>query len=102
MENQHRKIRGYRELTQEEIDLMNEVKTKGLELEALINKVKTHISDQRVRVKGMSAEGKMAEAADEEARLNGAEPERWAALGKTNLQEGLMFLTRSIAQPDFF
>jgi hypothetical protein len=32
MENQHRKIKGYRELSQEEIDLMNEIKSKGAEL----------------------------------------------------------------------
>ena len=32
MENQHRKIRGYRELTAEEIDLMNRIKAKGAEL----------------------------------------------------------------------
>lgn len=102
MENQHRKIKGYRELSQEEIDLMNEIKTKGLELEALINKVKTHIADQRTNVKSLYEEGETSKAADEESRLNSAEPERWAALGKTNLQEGLMFLTRSIAQPDFF
>lgn len=29
MENQHRQIKGYRELSQEEIDLMNEVKEKA-------------------------------------------------------------------------
>lgn len=29
MENQHRKIAGYRELSQEEIDLMNRIKAKG-------------------------------------------------------------------------
>ena len=39
MENQHRKISGYRELSQEEIDLMNRIKAKGaemLELHALL------------------------------------------------------------------
>ena len=39
MENQHRKISGYRELSQQEIDAMNAVKktaeTVGLQLEAL-------------------------------------------------------------------
>lgn len=34
MENQHRKIKGYRELSQAEIDLMNEIKQKGVELGA--------------------------------------------------------------------
>ena len=32
MENQHKKISGYCELTQAEIDLMNEVKAKGVGL----------------------------------------------------------------------
>ena len=32
MDNQHRKIKGYRELSQEEIDLMNRIKAKGAEL----------------------------------------------------------------------
>ena len=32
MENQHRKIKGYRELSQEEIDLMNHIKAKGAEM----------------------------------------------------------------------
>lgn len=39
MENQHQKIKGYRDLTQEEIDLMNEVKEKGAELGVLIEKL---------------------------------------------------------------
>lgn len=102
MENQHRKIRGYRELNQTEIDLMNEIKTKGLELEALVNKARKHAMEQREHVKALAAEKKIAEAADEDDRLNEAEPERWAAIGKTHFQEGLMCLTRSIAQPSFF
>ena len=32
MENQHRKITGYRELSQQEVDLMNRIKAKGAEL----------------------------------------------------------------------
>ncbi|MBN0802672.1 hypothetical protein AAIP21_31295, partial [Pseudomonas aeruginosa] len=35
MDNQHRKIAGYRELTQDDIDLMNRVKAVGAELLAL-------------------------------------------------------------------
>ena len=74
MENQHRKIKGYRELSQEEIDLMNEVKAAGLVLEEVLRKVYDHPEvDQR-----------------------------WASIGKTDLQKGLMALTRSIAKPDFF
>lgn len=74
MENQHRQIKGYRELTEEEIALMNEVKTKGAELGDLVAKLESNVGlDQR-----------------------------WVEIGKTDIQTGLMALTRSIAQPTFF
>lgn len=93
MENQHRKIKGYRELSQEEIDLMNEIKSKGAELGELVEKIRKVHADQR-RVN--------ADNAEETDRINQAEPERWASIGRTHFQEGLMALTRSIAQPGFF
>lgn len=74
MENQHRQIKGYRELTQVEIDLMNEIKTKGAELGELVNKLRT------------------TEGLDQ----------RWVSIGTTDFQTGLMALTRSVAQPTFF
>jgi len=74
MENQHRKITGYRELSQSEIDLMNEVKEQGKLLDALITQM-TH---------------------DDEV------DRRWLAIGTTNLQLGLMALTRAIAKPTSF
>lgn len=74
MENQHRKIKGYRELTQEEINLMNEVKVKGAEIGELIKKLEN-----------MSETDK-----------------RWLEIGKTNIQQGLMAITRAITKPDFF
>lgn len=74
MENQHKKIKGYRELTQAEIDLMNEVKAKGVELGELVEKL-------------MKADGL---------------DKRWISIGKTDLQTGLMALVRGIAQPETF
>ena len=74
MENQHRQIKGYRELTQVEIDLMNEIKTKGSELGELVNKLRN------------------TEGLDQ----------RWVSIGATDFQTGLMALTRSVAQPTFF
>lgn len=74
MENQHRKISGYRELDQAEIDLMNEVKAQGPVLEALVEKV----------------------------RATPGVDQRWASIGATDLQTGLMALTRAVARPDFF
>jgi len=72
MENQHRKISGYRELDQSEIDAMNAIKALGPHIGAVINA--------------------MPEGVDR----------RWQSIGRTHLQEGLMALTRSVAQPDFF
>ena len=74
MENQHRKIKGYRELSQEEIDLMNEIKAKGIELGDLVTKLR-------------STEGL---------------DQRWVSIGATDLQTGLMALTCGVAQPTFF
>lgn len=75
MDNQHRKITGYRELSEEEITLMNEIKnTVGSQLEDLVNKLSE------------------MEHTDK----------RWLAIGKTDLQTGLMALVRSIAKPTTF
>jgi hypothetical protein len=74
MENQHREIKGYRELNETEIAAMNEVKQKGAELGELVAKL----------------------------RANKELDQRWVSIGATDLQTGLMALTRSIAQPTFF
>lgn len=73
MDNQHRKIKGYRELSQDEIDLMNTIKEKGVELGELISRLRETDADRR-----------------------------WISIGNTELQQGLMALTRSVAKPDFF
>lgn len=85
MESQHRKITGYRELDQAEIDLMNEIKAKGVELGELIKK----LEDNQVRITAEHGTGD-------------AEPYRWIAIGKTSLQQGLMALTRAVAKPEAF
>ena len=74
MENQHRQIKGYRELSQEEIALMNEIKSTGADLGALIATLK-----------------QMPDI-----------DQRWVSIGATDLQTGLMALTRSVAKPTFF
>lgn len=88
MDNQHRKIKGYRELNQDEIDLMNEIKQKGVELGELHAKV-------------MKALDARDEGGLSEINVNG-DVFRWASIGKTNLQTGLMALTRAVAAPEFF
>jgi hypothetical protein len=56
--------------------LMNKVKTLGAEIGEVIDLLETHSSVD----------------ADK----------RWLAIGKTDIQKGLMAVTRSIAKPDFF
>lgn len=73
-ENQHRLIKGYRELDQEEIDLLNEGKALGEPLEAFVGKL----------------------------RANPDVDQRWVSIGQTRLQEGLMALNRAIAQQGTF
>ena len=92
MDNQHRKIAGYRELSQDEIDLMNRIKAKGSELLELHSELLTHLNTQIQDVV-------MAEDEDAASRIDDAEPRRWAAIGKTDIQTGIMALVRAVAQP---
>ena len=87
MENQHRKISGYRELTQQEIDLINKIKSTGIVLESLIREIQAHLT---------------CHVGDDADFGPIFEPFRWVEMGKQNLQSGLMFLTRSVAQPESF
>ena len=105
MENQHRKITGYRELCQEEIDLMNRIKEKGKELLSLQKELEARLSTD-LEVKAYAAKasqfGPNDFASDEYAefnRFNAAEPQRWAEIGKTNIELGVMALVRAVAQP---
>lgn len=103
MENQHRRISGYRELTQTEIDLMNEIKALGPQIEDVVEKIKAHNSEQR-RVCFQSQDGNELAKANrgEIERLDAATPERFSALAEDKLQTGLMYLTRAVAQPTSF
>jgi hypothetical protein len=100
MENQHQKIQGYRDLSQEEIDLMNEIKAIGPQVQVVIEKVQKHISTQRYNCKCDA--GQQVHNLDEWERLEAATPERFAAMAKTDFQTGLMYLVRSVAQPTSF
>jgi hypothetical protein len=88
MDNQHRKISGYRELSQIEIDLINEIKKKGQEIGDLLEKVDRHIEPQystRYR--------------SEEDILDITEPAKWWHEAKLHYQQATMFLVRAVAQP---
>jgi len=68
------KITGYRQLNSEEAALMNEIKARGVELGDLVDKLR--------RTEGID--------------------QRWASIGATDLQTGLMALTRAVAKPTTF
>lgn len=105
MENQHRKIAGYRELSQEEIDLMNRIKASGAELLALQKELAEHLNASSHQLAAavrdaMATPGADAPAAAAEfERFNAAEPHRWANIGRTDIQTGIMALVRAVAQP---
>lgn len=88
MENQHRKIQGYRELSQEEIDLMNEVKAMGVEFGNLLEKIRLHVMNQVTGDVGVAD------------RHYVAQPMKWHAMAKTEAQQAIMFAVRGVAQPD--
>ena len=74
MDSQHKKIKGYRDLSQDEIDLMNEGKELSVKVGEYIDKLQAKASlDQR-----------------------------WIAEGKTDLQKGFMSAIIGIAQPSTF
>lgn len=103
MDNQHRKISGYRELSQEEVDLMNRIKAKGAELLALQAEVTKLLTMQSrnapLAVHTAESAEEAAEMEVEVDRITAAEPQRWAAIGKTDIQTGIMALVRAVAQP---
>lgn len=88
MDNQHRKITGYRELNQDEIDLINEIKAHGQATQLLIKKVD--------EVNSRTDDEDFSEL------VVRAQAFRWSAIAQTHLQEGNMALTRAVAKPEFF
>ena len=68
------KVTGYRQLNEAEAALMNEIKAHGEQLGDLVAKLRA------------------TEGLDQ----------RWVSIGATDLQTGLMALTRGVAQPTTF
>lgn len=74
MDNQHKKIKGYRDLSQQEINDMNDIKAEG-------ERLKKVIALMRER-KGLD--------------------QRWVSIAETHLQQGIMAAVRAVAQPESF
>lgn len=82
---------GHRVMTPEQIALIEKVRALGIAIEGVLNETKYHITAE-----------KSIGLPDDNVRHNAAEPERWLAMARTDLQCGLMKLTRAVAQPEFF
>ena len=74
MDNQHKQIKGYRDLSQEEIDAMNAVKEEGEGLKDMIY----------------------------DMQRTGGLDQRWVAIAETHLQQGIMAAVRAVAKPESF
>lgn len=74
MKDQHKHIKGYRDLSEDEIKLMNQIKDQGAQLGVLCDALQD---------------------------MHGID-KRWVSIGKTHLQQGIMGLVRAVAQPESF
>jgi hypothetical protein len=74
VDNQHKKIKGYRDLTEGEIAAMNRCKEVAEQVGLLCDDIRL--------MDGVNA--------------------RWVAIATTDLQKGFMALIRSIAKPETF
>jgi hypothetical protein len=95
MDNQHKLIKGYRDLSQEEIDLMNEIKAKGEEVGNLVDKVYQSIHEWYMKDIEKDFQGTVA-------FNDKADPSDWAYQAKQDLQVGFMKLVRAVAKPTTF
>lgn len=68
-------IKGYRNLTQQELEVINAIKDKAGEVELLV---------EGLRSGHVDADG------------------RWVSIGQTQLQQGFMALVRAVAKPGGF
>lgn len=95
MKDQHTKIKGYRDLSQQEIDLMNRIKAHGEETKDLLSQVR-HLR-----------EGQYQDYCESSPilDLSGAQIEesmRCLRHAQDSLQTGQMWFVRAVALPDSF
>lgn len=104
------KITGYRKLNHIELNLINTIKEQGQMLEQMVLMVVMHLDEQFHTTDPTDVDDdadpfgfeRTEEQEQELARINKAEPQRWAGIARAHFQQGLMALTRAIAQPSTF
>lgn len=85
-------IKGYRQLSAEEVALINRIKQAGNDLQLLIDEVES------LHVLQLHPE----QDPEMRQRVLRAQAERWRAMARTDLQNGIMKLVRAVAQPEGF
>lgn len=122
MKDQHKHITGYRDLSPVEISLMNEIKAKGAELLALHEQVVVNAQNKgnntyagyqnamtlvNAAVREVGKDNvpedllrQLEDTEDAMAAFQRAEPLRWSAIGRSDIQQGIMALIRAVAMPD--
>ena len=98
MDNQHKLIAGYRDLTEDEIALMNEVKAKAAEVGVLVEKLRERLPAFKMDGEPIQLGDQTLIGVSEEAY----ETDRWMTIGHDHLQQGFMALTRAVARPTTF
>ena len=101
MDNQHRHIKGYRELSQDEIDLMNQIKAKGEELRELVQKIEA-ISIPPLQAIEAEPNGESKELViglPLSIATEGDHPAHWLRWADSSFRAGIMYAVRAVAQP---
>lgn len=99
MDNQHQKIKGYRELSEHEVELMNKAKDKGNELAEIIKEI-DQLRGAQLRV--FTHPTKSPEQVDGLTHKQVKESGRCINRAEDSLKTGIMWLVRSVALPDGF
>ena len=99
MDNQHQHIKGYRDLTAEEIALMNEVKAKAEEVGQLVEKLREKLAPVEADMAPVQVGGETVMAV---VGFESFEAQRGLTIGQDHLQQGFMALTRAVARPTTF
>lgn len=99
MKEQHSLIKGYRDLSQDEIDLMNRIKAHAEETQALVIAVRAVVTPAVPALEAVidDESHEMVTGAIYFGHDDG--PFRWICLADDHLQQGFMALTRAVAQP---
>jgi hypothetical protein len=89
MKGDYEKIIPMKELTEEEVDMIFELRDMGIAMGKL-----------SAKLRGMNPNPPHGLTVEESGRIH--ESNRWISIGTTHLQQGLMAFTRSVTKTDSF